>query len=144
MLSHEDLGFDINNTGRDLVLLLRKELRDYGITSEQWTVLKNLKEKDRINIKELVRKVRKDQANVTRILDLLAQRDYVSRIPNPKDKRSSLILLTDKGMKITKELLPIDKKAQRIALEGVESEELEVFRSVLAKISNNLSKELDK
>lgn len=95
-------------------------------------------------VKELVNRVRKDQANVTRILDLLEQRGYIKRTPNPKDKSSSLILLINEGKKLTEELIPIDEKLQRIAVEGIKDEELDIFKSVLAKISHNVNKELNK
>ena len=95
-------------------------------------------------VKKLVNRERKDQANVTRILDLLEQRGYIKRTPDPKDKRDSLILLTNEGKKLTEELVPIDKKLQGIAIEGIKDEELDIFKSVLAKISHNVKKELNK
>ncbi|MBD7969217.1 hypothetical protein [Paenibacillus gallinarum] len=51
MLLHDVLGFNINNTARDVILFLGKEFSRYRITSELWTVLKSLEEKEGIMLR---------------------------------------------------------------------------------------------
>ncbi|MGE7667163.1 MarR family winged helix-turn-helix transcriptional regulator [Ureibacillus composti] len=138
------IGFIINNTGRNLTLLLNKKFSQYGITTEQWTLLKRLDEQDGINIKELTQRVGKDQGNVTRILELLEKGGLVKRTPNPADKRSSLVFLTEEGKGITENLIPIDEELHRNALNGLSEEDLTVFKKVISKINENIKKELEK
>lgn len=88
------------------------------VTTEQWSVLKSLEEEDRLTIKELSKRVGKDQAYVTRISDLLERKGYLVRQPNPEDKRSSLVCLTEAGREITNQLIPIDEHVHEVALRG--------------------------
>lgn len=135
------VGFSINNTGRSLTRLLTSEFSHLEVTPEQWSVLKRLEEEDSITIKELSKRVGKDQANVTRISDLLERKGYLIRKPNPEDKRSSLVCLTEAGREITKQLIPIDEKVHEIALRGISEQEIMFLKQVLSKIRENVSAE---
>lgn len=133
------IGFIINKTGRGLMLLLNHELIQHGITSEQWTLLKRLEEQDGISLKELSIRVGKDQANVTRICELLIQRGLVSKQQNKEDKRSFLMYLTTEGQSLVELLIPIDEKLQEMALKNISEEELAVFKKVISKINENVN-----
>ncbi|RPK03096.1 MarR family winged helix-turn-helix transcriptional regulator [Priestia endophytica] len=134
----EAIGFLINNTGRNLILLLSNVFSKHNITSEQWTLLKSLEEKDGITTKELVTRVQKDQGNVTRILGLLDEKSLVEKRANPKDKRSTLIYLTSEGNQLVKELIPLDEEVQEIAIKDIPTEDLAIFKKTLTKISENI------
>ncbi|MCG2968914.1 MarR family transcriptional regulator, partial [Escherichia coli] len=79
-------------------------LRPYEITPEQWTVLKKVSESDRITQKQLAIKADKDQATLTKILDLLEKSGHLQRIRNPEDRRSYYIQQTEKGMALQEEI----------------------------------------
>lgn len=138
MKLNEAIGFLINNTGRDLILLLSSMFSEHSITSEQWTILKSLEEGDGITTKELVERVQKDQGNITRILSLLDQKDLVDKKANPEDKRSTLIYLTIKGNQLVNEIIPLDEAVQEIAVKDISAEDLAIFKKTLAKISENI------
>ena len=138
------IGFIINNTGRNLILLLNQAFSKYGITAEQWTVLKRLDEQDGISIKGLTKRVGKDQGNVTRIVDVLVKKGVVKRTSNPEDKRSSLVYLTEEGKEVTKNLIPIDKKVHDTALHGLSQEDLTLLKQILFKINENVNKQFEK
>lgn len=137
------VGFIINSTGRNLILLLNQKFSQYGITSEQWSLLKRLEEQDGVIIKDLTQRVEKDQGNVTRILDVLEKRGLVKRTPNPDDKRSSLVFLTEEGKGLMENLIPIDEELQEMILKGVCKEELTLFKKILSKINDNVKKKLE-
>ncbi|WP_336765924.1 MarR family winged helix-turn-helix transcriptional regulator [Paenibacillus sp. USHLN196] len=139
----EAIGFAMTKTLRNMNVLFNHEFKQYGITSEQWILLKSLEEKDGISIKDLTHSVEKDQANVTRILDLLARKGLVKRCNNPNDKRSSLVFLTGEGSQLTKHLIPLDEKVQEFALEGLSEEELLQFKKLLSQINQNVRQYLD-
>lgn len=136
------IGFIINSTGRNLILLLNHKFTQYGITSEQWSLLKRLEEQDGVSIKDLTYRVEKDQGNVTRILDVLEKRELVKRTPNPDDKRSSLVFLTEEGKGLMENLIPIDEELQEVILNGVSKEELTLFKKIISKINDNVKKEI--
>jgi len=131
------LGFAINLTGRALTRLLMSAFAPYDVTPEQWSILKRLEEGDGITIKELSKRVGKDQANVTRISDLLQRKELIKRKPNPEDKRSSLVCLTEEGRRIIQLLDPIDEQVHQIALKGLTESEIEMVTQLLSRIREN-------
>lgn len=135
------IGFLINNTGRSLTRLLTSQFSHLDVTPEQWSVLKRLEEEDGITLKELSKRVGKDQANVTRISDLLERKGYLLRKPNPEDKRSSLVCLTDAGRAITNQLIPIDESVHEMALKGISEQEIQCLKQLLARIRENVGAE---
>ncbi|MDR7317520.1 MarR family transcriptional regulator [Brevibacillus nitrificans] len=135
------VGFLINNTGRSMTRFLTSAFSHLDVTTEQWSVLKSLEEEDRLTIKELSSRVGKDQANVTRISDLLERKGYLVRQPNPEDKRSSLVCLTEAGREITKQLIPIDEHVHEVALRGISEEEIAFLKQLLSKIRENVNAE---
>src|SRR6218665_55699 len=66
------------------------------ITVDQWLVLKTISDYPEITQKELAENVFKDQASITRIVDLLVKRGYISRKPNSDNRRSNRIMLAGK------------------------------------------------
>ena len=57
------------------------------ITIDQWLVLKCLKENPNTTQVELAEKVFKDNASITRIIDLLVKANYLERTINQTDRR---------------------------------------------------------
>lgn len=142
-MKHEHVGFAIAKTLRHFNLLFNQEFNEFGITSEQWSLLKRLKGQEGISIKDLAQRVEKDQGNVTRILDLLEKRGLVERRSNQNDRRSSLIYFTEEGRDLVENLMPIDEKVHEIAIDGISEPELIMFMQVLSKINQNAKKYTD-
>ncbi|WP_258168971.1 MarR family winged helix-turn-helix transcriptional regulator [Paenibacillus sp. AR247] len=92
---YEDLyGQFVSRTSRALNRYMALHLKDDDITPEQWTVIKRLSEQDGITQKDLAWIADKDQANLTKILDILERKHLVRRSRNEEDRRSFLIYIT--------------------------------------------------
>ena len=65
----------------------QKKLRENGfkITVDQWLIIKVLMENPGISQQNIAEKAFKDNASVTRIIDLLVKSKYLDRKVNPKD-----------------------------------------------------------
>ncbi|MBD3919838.1 MarR family transcriptional regulator [Paenibacillus sp. PR3] len=131
------VGFLLSKTLRQLNCLFNYEFNQYGITSEQWSILKKMYEQEGSSIKDLALGVGKDQANVTRILDVLEKRILVKRCTNPDDKRSTLVYFTDEGKDLAERLIPTDAKVHQIAVGGLSEQEIAQFAQLLAAINQN-------
>ncbi|MDD5747432.1 MAG: MarR family transcriptional regulator [Actinomycetota bacterium] len=84
---------------------MRKQwLREYKITHTQLKVLVILKEKGRLNFKDLSNHLSCAPCNVTGIVDRLEAGGFVKRDRSSKDRRIVNVVLTDKGKKIASEL----------------------------------------
>ncbi len=91
-------GQMVSRTSRALIRYLTAHFKEDDITPEQWTVLKRLGEEDGITQKELALVTDKDQATLTKILDLLERKKLVRRGKNKEDLSvRSLFLLPMKA-----------------------------------------------
>ncbi|MEK7395877.1 MAG: MarR family winged helix-turn-helix transcriptional regulator, partial [Candidatus Poribacteria bacterium] len=62
----------------------------------------------------------------------------VVRVPDRIDRRQNLIYLTNKGKRLQEELMRIYKDVSLEIQDGIDPEQLDIFRQVLTRIHNNL------
>lgn len=109
----------------------------YSITIDQWLVIKTLLENSNIKQKDLGAKIFKDNASVTRIIELLVKAKYLKRKSNAQDRRRSGLEVTEKGRKIIADVQQIVLKNRAVALDSISKKDLEITKKVLIKISEN-------
>ncbi|WP_375583436.1 MarR family winged helix-turn-helix transcriptional regulator [Cyclobacterium xiamenense] len=115
------------------------KLNAFDITVDQWLVMKNLEENDRLSQTELAHLVFKDQPTLTRIVDLLCKKGYVERIPHPQDRRSYRLHLTSSGKEKVAELKPQIALIRQKAWENLTEKDFEEFKRILNTIYGNLA-----
>jgi DNA-binding MarR family transcriptional regulator len=123
---------------KKLTRIINYYLKPYHITTEQWSVLRTLNESDEISQKELSRRSDKDQATLTKILDLLVKQENVERLANPQDRRSFLVKITPKGAKLVEQLTPYIEEVFIKITSGLDDDKLAMFREVLLTMENNI------
>ncbi len=111
----------------------------HSITPEQWGVLVQLWDKDQVSQQELAEKGFKNKATMKSLVDHLENHGLIFRIPNPRDKRSKLVCLTDYGRSLQVELAQIALNTTAKSIEGIDSNEIRITRRVLKKLIKNLS-----
>lgn len=117
----------------------QQQLRHAGlnITIDQWLIMKSLIDTPGISQQEIAEKVFKDNASITRILDLLVKSGYIKRGPNNSDKRRSHISITKLGQKTADEVAKVVMKNRATALEGISGKDIEQVDAVLQSIISN-------
>lgn len=108
------------------------------ITTEQWSVLACLWQKDKVTQQTLCSLTLKDKPSMTRLIDKLEKRNFVIRVSDSKDKRINLIHLTEAGMALQQKANNIVQKIATKTLNNISEEELNISRNVLKKIMANL------
>ena len=116
------------------------KINDLKITIDQWLVLKCLKENPNATQIELAEKVFKDNASITRIIELLVKANFLQREINQNDRRKMNLKITASGQKILEDVYKIALKNRAKALEGITTEEIESVNAILKKISSNCKK----
>ena len=76
---------------------------------------------------------------LTRIIDLLCQKDLVIRVPFKNDRRKYEIRLTEQGEKKVNEMWEHVGEIRQKAWEGLTSTDFEQFQKVLDRIYENLT-----
>lgn len=114
---------------------LTKIVKD--ITIDQCLVLIILNKDAGISQNELASLVFKDNASITRIIELMVQKNYLTRKINESDRRKFNLEITEKGKKTIELLTPIIHKNRQDALDGLSKNEIELLDKLLAKIISN-------
>ncbi|TPD71901.1 MarR family winged helix-turn-helix transcriptional regulator [Flavobacterium microcysteis] len=120
-------------------IFAQKRLREngYKITIDQWLIIKSIMENPGISQQEIGEKVFKDNASVTRIIELLVKSEYLEREVNPDDRRKSNLNVTDEGKSIVKKVHSLVLENRKTALAGILPEELEIMNKTLKRIISN-------
>lgn len=117
----------------------QRQLKAHGftITIDQWLIIKAILENPGITQNEIGDLVFKDNASVTRIIDLMVKSDYITRQVHPDDRRKTNLNVTDSGKEVIIKVQNIVEKNRKTALNSITKDELEVMYSALLKISEN-------
>ena len=117
----------------------QKKLKENGfkITIDQWLIIKAILENPTITQQEIAKNVFKDNASVTRIIDLLVKSEYLERKDNPDDRRKSNLVVTEEGKSIMYKVQDLILENRKNALDTVSTEELEAMNLTLKKIISN-------
>ncbi|OSZ78187.1 hypothetical protein CAP35_07965 [Chitinophagaceae bacterium IBVUCB1] len=120
---------------RDNISASMKEL---GITSEQFNILRILKGKhpEPMCVKDIASRMIEKSSNVPRIIDRLVAKSLVSRTPSKEDKRETLIALTDGGQTMLQKANKM-MEATQTSIIGINNEEALQLNTLLEKLRKN-------
>ena len=136
---HTVVFYTIEKTIKTYRQFAQKQLKEAGlkITIDQWLIIKSIDDDPAITQQEIAEKVFKDNASVTRIIDLLAKAKYIKRTVNKDDKRRSDLTITGEGKKIIEQVYKVVLNNRATALKGLNKKEIEITQKVLQSIINN-------
>jgi DNA-binding MarR family transcriptional regulator len=110
-----------------------RNVRRFGLNVGEWRVVSMLGRTGPITAAQIVDFLAQDKANVSRSIAGLSKKGLVAKIPNPKHKRSPYIWMSNAGMKLCDEIIPVF------------SEQVEMFcASLTEKEKTTLCRLLDK
>ena len=138
----ESISILVSKTSQKFKLELGRMLKQSGIeiSSDQWSVLMALSEKDGPSQTDLAIKLYKVRSNITRILDVMEKMELIERKRSSADKREYNVFITDKGKKMIPDLKKASASILGKALQNANKEELAIVKTVLNKIFTNLEK----
>jgi DNA-binding MarR family transcriptional regulator len=138
-----DIDDTLNSRAYRLNLALRGRfqaaLSEFDITTEQWNTLCRLYRRDGCNQKELSRESCKEQAALTRTLDILETKGLVERMPSSEDRREYLIGITGKGKALYERSLPSVLAYGKGIREMLPEGEMDELGRLMAKLLSRLS-----
>ncbi|NQY29175.1 MAG: winged helix-turn-helix transcriptional regulator [Flavobacteriaceae bacterium] len=107
------------------------------ITIDQAMVLAFLEKHPDLTQKEIAALVFKDNASMTRMINLMVTKKQLTRSINTLNRRRFNLEITLKGKQVLEKLGPIVQDNRKKALDGVTEEELIQLESILEKIASN-------
>ncbi len=78
---------------------------------------------------------------MTNRLDRLEKAGLIARAPNPKDRRGTLVLLTETGLALINRFVPLHVENEARSLSNLSREEQETLERLLEKLIDGLERE---
>jgi len=140
--SEHNAGFYITKTSQYLKFAALSALHQLDIenplTLDQYELLYVLLKKNGLYQRQIGQVLLKDRPNTTRLVNILSEKKYIERRPDPDNKRKHRIYITESGMEKINDLVPLKGTLQDKVLKGISEKELNSMLKTLEKIRNNL------
>lgn len=131
-------GHYFSRISRTLTRVGDARLRNLGFATAQLPVLTALKDGAQLSQTELAHWAKVEQPSMAQLLTRMERDGLVIRTPDPRDRRSSLISLTDKA----KERLPAGRavlqQGNTEMTNGMSTEDVTMLISLLQRVLNNV------
>ena len=136
--SDEFVPYLMRRVSERLSKSLAEALKPFDQTPNAWRVLVALISRERAGVSELAELTMIDQSTLSRTLDRMEEQRLVKRSPGDADARIVVVALTDAGQRAFEEMLPIASAQYEWAMRGVPARSVDVLRSTLQQMLENL------
>lgn len=116
---------------------------NFELTPEQFVILEVLMEHDGLYQRQLCEITMKDRPNMTRIVNILENAGYVTRVSDKNKRRIYKIFLTNKARANYPAMHDALIKIRSVIAEGINKKDMDVCLNVLNKVLNNLLNEVN-
>lgn len=136
-------GFILERTAKRMKQFFQQQLqlRELGLTVDQWLVLHQLHQRDGQYLYELADTLFKDRPTTKGIIDRLAAKGYLRRQADPHDRRRNRLHLTDAGHRKVRETAPIMEALRERAWSALRPEEVSQLLGLLERVFAQLEEE---
>ena len=131
------LAYKVAMLASDLSESLSKEYAEYELTKPEWRILATLGGRNEstpispLTAKDIAIATRLDKVQVSRALERLVERDAIYKRVSRRDKRATLISLSEEGKRIYRDLLPKIVDWQNKRLQNITEDEYLIFLKVI-------------
>ena len=126
-----------NRINKKFEKLQRRIIQKENLTTAQYSILQQLWKNDGIKFKQLAEACCCSQSTITGIVDTMEKKDVVIRKMNPEDRRSVLVMLTDKGKKLENETPNINSILDNCC-SGFDPNDIQLLTILLKKLDKSL------
>tara|TARA_R110000787_G_scaffold143269_4_gene256898 strand:- start:196 stop:717 length:522 start_codon:yes stop_codon:yes gene_type:complete len=131
----------VRDTGRLLGRSLAVRLARHGIPYGHWTFLRVLWKQDGLTQRELSDAVHVSEPTTFAAVKALEARGFITRRHEPGNKRKLHVYITPEGAALQDVLVPLAEEVNRIAIEGIDPNNLKIMRDTLLALIENLAKD---
>lgn len=115
-----------------------KALAAFGITTRQMNLLATCMETSDCTPAELARLNGIEVSSVTRMVDRLVEKGFLTRTHSEEDRRQVNLSVTGKGAQLLDRALPLAAQNSRRIWHGITEKEKAVLRGIVEKLNQNL------
>lgn len=133
----QDFGWALSHLARNYQNACASIVEGFPHGARGYQVLLAVNSGDLPNQLALAQHLGIDRTVMTYLLDDFVEAGIVERQLNPRDRRARLVVPTNKGTKLLVALQSSMANAERSVLSALDSEDQELFRSLLARIARS-------
>jgi DNA-binding MarR family transcriptional regulator len=132
-----DVFTNLDRVARNLREIKRQTVNQVELTPPQYQILRLLWDEDRQPFKDLAAANGCTRPTMTGIVDTLEKNGLVTRQPNPDDRRSLLVTLSEKGRDLEGSAPDLDRIYAGCCM-GLSAEEFQQLGTLLEKLEQSL------
>jgi DNA-binding MarR family transcriptional regulator len=136
--SDEFVPYLMRRVSERLSKSLAEALKPFDQTPNAWRVLVALVSRDRASISELAEFTIIDQSTLSRTVDRMEEQRLVKRAPSEADGRTVVVSVTEAGQRAFEQMLPIASAQYEWAIRGIPARNVDVMRTTLQQMLNNI------
>ena len=137
-----DIWLHAHNMIRSGRQIINQKLHPLNLSSAEGNILLHLLTQGQGIVQEqLVEQLDVSKPAVSRTLDSLEKKRYITRQRDLKDKRAYRIWLTEKALEIGPSIEQVYNHVFTLALQGISQDELDFFMQLFGRISENFARE---
>lgn len=136
----ETLPFEIGETAHALRKGFDRFAVGLGVTRAQWKVLFKLTRTPGLRQVELADLLDIEPITLCRIVDRLEEAGLVERTRDPADRRAWRLTVTAQAQPLIHKLQAVGAKLVDEAFAGIDPEQIEIARQVLARVRENVGR----
>lgn len=124
----------------DMSLQIAPRLGELGKTlaPQQLRTMRLIWSGENVTLVDVADTLKRDKAQVVRLIDKLVEAGMVTREPNPEDGRSKILKLTPEGYAFFEGIEALEADFSEKLVEGIARQDLETFFRVSDQLSKNL------
>jgi DNA-binding MarR family transcriptional regulator len=107
----------------------------YGMLRTEWRVLFHLGRYGEMTAREICDRSRMHKTKISRAVAKLEQRRFVKRTEVESDRRHAMLMITDRGLAVYKDLVEVARSFDRDLVSGFTASEEQILRVCLAKLA---------
>jgi DNA-binding MarR family transcriptional regulator len=108
----------------------------YGMLRAEWRVLFHLGVYGPLTAKDICDRAKMHKTKISRAVQKLADRRYLKRAPSELDRRSEILMLTERGQAVYRELNGIAEEYEADLLASFSSAERDVLKQLLVRLAS--------
>ncbi len=106
----------------------------FAISMPEWRIMMILAEYPGASADEVCRRTKMEKSVVSRAVSRLLKRHLIDRHMDEKDRRRSRLKLSETGLTVYDEVMPIARNYEEKLLSNLTGEELKTFNSIIDKL----------
>jgi len=128
------VGFLIRRAHQRATAIFNRQFATAGLSAVQFAALVKVRDEGRVSQNQLGRLVHLDPVTIMGVINRLADRDLIRRMPDASDKRRTLLSITSIGLKLLEDMQTAGHQVSADTLEPLDEQEKAEFLRLLSKL----------